>query len=82
METRYSSNKIYDVDDTPPDPSNAQTLLVPAFAIDEPDTPDFSDSYIQSDAKPKDKAKAEKKKRWSKYGVATDASGNPLIIAG
>ena len=78
METRYSANKDFDVDDTPPDPSNVQTLFVPAFAIDEPDTPDFSDSYINSDAKPKDKSKEEKKKRWAKYGVATDASGNPL----
>ena len=48
-------NKDYDVDDTPPDPAKPETLFVPAFAIDEPDTADFRNSYIKSDAKPKDK---------------------------
>ena len=38
-----------------PIPSRRETLFVPAFAIDEPDTPQFSNSYINSDAKPKDK---------------------------
>ena len=74
--TRPTRN--YDVDDTPADPAKAETLFMPAFAIDEPDTPQFSNSYINSDAKPKDKSVAEKKKRWAKYGVATDAAGNPL----
>ena len=75
VETRYSATKDYDVDDTPPDPAKAETLFMPAFGIDEPDTPDFVNSYIKSDAKPKDKAVAQKKKRWAKYGVDSDASG-------
>ena len=75
VETRYSATKDYDVDDTPPDPAKPETLFTPAFGIDEPDTPDFVNSYITSDAKPKDKSVAQKKKRWAKYGVDTDASG-------
>ena len=69
------ASKDYDVDDTPADPGKAETLFVPAFGIDEPDTPQFVNSYIKSDAKPHDKSVAEKKKRWNKYGVKTDGSG-------
>ena len=79
VETRYAANKDYDVDDTPADPGKAETLFVPAFGIDEPDTPQFVNSYIKSDAKPHDNSVAEKKKRWKKYGVNTDGSGLPLL---
>ncbi len=75
VETRYSATKDYDVDDTPPDPAKPETLFTPAFGIDEPDTPEFVNSYIASDAKPRDQAVAQKKKRWAKYGVDSDASG-------
>ena len=44
-----------------------------------PTPPQFTNSYINSDAKPKDKSAKEKKKRWAKYGVASDASGVPLL---
>ena len=74
-----AAGKDYDVDDTPADPGKAETLFVPAFGIDEPDTPQFINSYITSDAKPNDKSAKEKKKRWSKYGVKTDAGGIPLL---
>jgi Flp pilus assembly protein TadG len=79
VETRYSDSKDYDVDDTPADPAKAETLFIPAFGIDEPDAPQFANSYIKSDAKPKDKSATEKKKRWAKYGVGSDASGQPLL---
>lgn len=79
VETRYSPNKDYDVDDTTPDPAKVETLFVPTFSIDEPETRGFGNSYIVSDAKPKDKSAPQKKKRWAKYGVETDAGGNPLF---
>jgi hypothetical protein len=77
VETRFASGTDYDVDDTTPLSSAPNTLFIPAFAIDEPDTPGFGNSYIKSDAKPKDKSPAEKKKRWAKYGVQTDEKGKP-----
>ena len=77
VETRYSATKDYDVDDTPPDPAKPETLFTPAFGIDEPDKPDFFNSYIVSEAKPRDEAVAQKKNRWAKYGVDSDASGRP-----
>jgi Flp pilus assembly protein TadG len=79
VETRYASGKDYDVDDTAANPNKVETLFIPAFGIDEPDTGGYSNNYIQSDAKPNDKSAAQKKKRWAKYGVATDANGNPLL---
>lgn len=78
VETRYSAGTDLDVDDTTPDPAKPETLFMPAFAIDEPDSASFSNNYIKSDAKPKDASAAEKKKRWAKYGVDTDAAGSPL----
>ena len=77
VETRFASGTDYDVDDTKPQPTAPNTLFIPAFAIDEPDTPGFGNSYIKSDAKPKDKSVDEKKKRWAKYGVQTDEKGKP-----
>lgn len=78
IETRYHAGTDYDIDDTAPNPAQPKTLFVPAFAIDEPDTGNFGNSYISSNAKPKDKSPAEKKKRWAKYGVKTDNSGKPV----
>lgn len=66
-----------DPTDDAADASRPETLFVPAFAIDEPDTGGFFNSYIDSDAKVKDKSVKEKKARWKKYGVDPDASGNP-----
>jgi Flp pilus assembly protein TadG len=78
VETRQAGNGDYDVSDAPADPSKPETLFVPAFAIDEPDS-GFINNYIVSDARVLDSSVAQKKKRWAKYGVATDASGAPLL---
>jgi Flp pilus assembly protein TadG len=78
VETRYAAGKDLDVDDTTPDPKKPETLFVPAFAVDEPDSWAYPNNYIQSDAKPNDSSPAQKKKRWAKYGVESDAAGNPL----
>ena len=78
VETRYAAGTDIDIDDTTPDASKPGTLFVPTFAIDEPDTGGFPNNYITSDAKPNDNAATQKKKRWAKYGVDTDAAGNPL----
>ena len=78
VETRYSaSGEDYGTTDAPAKQADAETLYIPAFSIDEPDTGGYVNSYITSDAKPKNKAAKEKKKRFAKYGIATDASGNP-----
>ena len=77
VETRYAPGKDFDIDDTIPDPAKAATLFVPAFGIDEPDLPQYANSYITSDAKPNDKTVKEKKKRWTKYGVTTTIAGKP-----
>ncbi len=77
VETRYTDGKDYDVSDAAPDPNRPETLFVPAFAIDEPDS-GYGNSYINSKAKPNDKSVKEKKARFAKYGVDTDAAGNPL----
>lgn len=76
VETRYADGNGFDVGDQPATTADSRTLYVPAFAIDEPDT-GYANSYIVSDAKPHDNTVQQKKKRWNKYGVATDASGNP-----
>ncbi len=78
VETRYLSGTDYDVDDTAPNTAKPSTLFVPAFAIDEPDTAAYGNSYIKSDAKPHDDSIVQKKKRWAKYGVKTDLLGKPL----
>ncbi len=78
VETRYLSGTDYDVDDTAPDAAQPKTLFVPAFAIDEPDTAAYGNSYIKSNARPNDNTIVEKKKRWAKYGVRTDLVGRPL----
>jgi len=78
VETRFLSGTDYDIDDTAPNVAKPSTLFVPAFAIDEPDTMAYANSYIKSDAKPKDKSTFEKKKRWAKYGVKTDDKAKPL----
>ncbi len=36
----------YDTDDTPPDPSSPDTLFTPYFAVDEPDSGGFSNTYM------------------------------------
>jgi Flp pilus assembly protein TadG len=78
VETRNAAGKGYDVNDAAPNVSKPETLFVPAFAIDEPDSGGFRNSYISSSAKPKEKSVAEKRNRFAKYGVATDeTTGKP-----
>ena len=80
VETRHvGSSGSLDVDDTAPDWAKAETLFVPAFAIDEPESNAYGNSYIVSNAKPAVQSVAEKRKRLAKYGVATDTAGNPLL---
>ncbi len=76
VETREAGGKDYDVSDAPADPAKPETLYVPAFAIDEPDS-GYINNYISSGAKPNDSSVAQKIARWKKYGVQTDAAGNP-----
>lgn len=78
VETRMSDGRDYDVNALPADQSRPASLYVPAFAIDEPDEGGYANSYIESDARPQDKAPGQIKKRWAKYGVASDANGKPL----
>jgi Flp pilus assembly protein TadG len=78
VETREQAGKDYDISDAPADPAKPETLFVPAFAVDEPDSGGFLNSYIRSDAAPNDPSTAQKIKRWNKYGVRTDPAGNPL----
>jgi hypothetical protein len=79
VETRQAGDGNYDVSDAPADPSKPETLFVPAFAVDEPDSGGFYNNYIASDAKIGDGSVEQKKKRWAKYGVASDATGYPLL---
>lgn len=67
VETRHPNKKAaHDTDDTAP---KGKGLFVPAFSIDEPDTPAFDNSYIVSAVDPLDKSKAGKAKKLQKYGV-------------
>ena len=77
VEAREQGSKDYDVTSAPADPSRPETLYVPAFAIDEPDTGGYANSYIDSNVDPLDNSVAAQKARWAKYGVATDGSGKP-----
>lgn len=38
--------KLYDVDDTPPNPADPDTLFVPYFAPDEPDSGGYNNNYL------------------------------------
>lgn len=78
VETRQAGTGDYDVSDAPADPSKPESLFVPAFAIDEPDSGGFYNSYIASSARPNDASTGQKVARWKKYGVRTDLAGNPL----
>jgi Flp pilus assembly protein TadG len=80
VETRpVAAGEDYGVSDDAADPSEPNTLFVPAFSIDEPDAGNYANSYIDSNAKPKNKDAKEKAKRFAKYGVKTDADGRPLL---
>lgn len=77
VETRYADGSNLDVSDEPANSSKPGTLFVPAFAVDEPDA-GYGNSYITSDAKPHNDNPGQRKKRWAKYGVDTNGSGEPL----
>ncbi|MBO6903314.1 MAG: TadE/TadG family protein [Rhizobiaceae bacterium] len=78
VETRYRGGRNYDVDDTKADQKRPETLFVPAFSIDEPDTKEYVNSYVKSKVDIMDTSTKAKKQKWAKYGVATDRFGNPL----
>ena len=79
VEARTPGGKGYDVGNAPADASRPESLYVPAFATDEPDTGGYANSYITSTADPLDTSTAARKARWAKYGVATSAGGEPLL---
>jgi len=77
VEMRVPSD-AYDTSDAEPDTDVAKSLVVPAFAIDEPDSWGYSNNYISSDVDPFDRSVAAVRRKLGKYGVETDASGRPL----
>lgn len=79
VETRVPGSRDYDVSTEPADPSRPDSLYIPAFAIDEPDSGGYANSYIKSDADPFDASVATRRQTWAKYGVETNASGFPLF---
>lgn len=78
VETRVPGAKGYDTGTAEADPWVPDSLYVPAFAIDEPDTGGYANSYIASPVDPLDASAAAARQKWAKYGVATDGSGKPL----
>lgn len=79
VEARTPGGRDYDVNTLPADPSRPESLYIPAFAIDEPDENGYANSYLASDADPLDTSLPARRKKWAKYGVATDANGRPLV---
>ncbi len=77
VEARFLSGTNVDVDDTPPNPGRPNTLYIPSLAPDEPDG--RANSYLTSSIQPYDNSTAARRERWAKYGVATSASGQPLL---
>ncbi len=72
VETRMADKKgAHDTADTTPNAKDVRSLFVPAFAIDEPDSGEFENSYIASDVDPLDKSLVGETKKLLKYGVAT-----------
>ncbi len=69
VETRHAAGKDLDVKDVAPDSKKPETLFVPAFSIDEPDSGGFFNSYIVSAADPLDKTPAGQLKKLQKYGI-------------
>jgi Flp pilus assembly protein TadG len=72
VETRMpTSKKAYDVDDVAATTKDKDSLFVPAFSIDEPDS-GYPNSYIDSAVNPLDKNAA--KAKLGKYGIQTGTS--------
>lgn len=84
VETRFRpSGKDYDIDDTAADPKKPETLYVPAFALDEPDTGDYTNSYIDDPLGSLgvlDKTPAGLAKKLTKYGIPVNAQGKPIAL--
>jgi len=79
VEARPQAGRDYDVTTASADPVRPESLYVPAFAIDEPDSGGYANSYIKSNADPLGTTAKARKDRWAKYGVATDGGGLPLL---
>lgn len=78
VESRAPGATNLDISDEAPNAARPETLFVPAFAIDEPDSGGYRNSYIRSSAVPNVATIAEQRKRWRKYGVETTLAGTPL----
>ena len=79
VETRPAhGGRDYDVADEPADSKKKHSLFVPAFAIDEPDTGYVNDYLASGGVDPLDKSNGASKAKHKKYGIDTDANGNPV----
>jgi len=75
VETRYpGKGGAHDVADTAPDPKDKRSLFSPAFAIDEPDTPGYENSYVVSTADPAGKETSNRLALLGKYGLKLDSA--------
>ena len=81
VETRMAGDEEYDVSDAAANPSDPESLYIPAFAIDEPATSGYRNDYVllPISVDPLDQTIVAKRKKWAKYGVATDSNGKPLL---
>ncbi|MBP0439269.1 pilus assembly protein [Tianweitania sediminis] len=68
VETRVSADD-FDVSDELPVKGKVNSLVVPAFAIDEPATGGYDNNYIASEVQPTDKTTRARAQKLFKYGV-------------
>lgn len=72
VETRVANGKdLHDVDDTVPDPTDIQSLFTPFFAVDEPDTWGYPNSYLPDEGvavKGKGSTATDKENQLARYG--------------
>ena len=78
VETRYSANKDYDVDDTPPDPRKVRDAVHAGLRHRRAGYARLRQQLHHSDAKPKDKSRrAKRRSAGQNMASTTDASGQP-----
>jgi Flp pilus assembly protein TadG len=83
VETRQPTKKhAYDTDAIEGDARDKHSLFVPAFHIDEPDSWEYQNSYIASDADPLDDSNGGKAKKLKKYGVPDGMAASLLGTGG
>lgn len=83
VETRVPAGSLadtqYDINDVAPTSARPETLFVPAFAPDEPDS-GFYNSYVRNDRDdldPLDRTIENRKRKLKKYGIPYKADGTP-----